>query len=192
MKNKLIVLEGIDGVGKTSVAAALKERLCQYGEKAVIYEECEDKNSGFNIIKPFIRENVSVHASLFFYLASAIYKSEVIQQILKKSWVICDRYIYSTIAYHKVRGVDVTSLLSLQKLPILFPDFYFLLIVKEDIRMKRIKARGNSDKDDMMPKHEGSLVDAMERELKNLNPIVIDNSSPDIQRTVEAILEHIL
>lgn len=78
MKHKLIVLEGIDGVGKTTIARLLKEALTRRGIPAMVYEEHEKRDAGFNVLKPFVRKNAPIEASFFFYLASAIYKSQEI------------------------------------------------------------------------------------------------------------------
>ncbi|MDO8499777.1 MAG: hypothetical protein Q7S66_03905 [bacterium] len=55
MKNKLVVFEGIDGVGKTTLCSALKHELAKRGIMAILYEEIENKKSGFNKIKSFIK-----------------------------------------------------------------------------------------------------------------------------------------
>lgn len=111
MKGKLVVFEGIDGVGKSALCRALCDQLrTQKGIPAVVFEDVEDRRSGFNLIKPFIKEQVPATGSFLFYLASAIYKSVLIEKLLRTSWVICDRYIYSTLAYHHTRGVELGSL----------------------------------------------------------------------------------
>ncbi|MFH1543175.1 MAG: dTMP kinase [Patescibacteria group bacterium] len=140
MKNKLIVLEGIDGVGKTRLAKALVQELRKKKHPAVRYESLENKIKGFNRLKSFIKSDVSPDSSLLFYLASAIHKSENIKKLLKRRWVICDRYLYSTLASHKVRGANI-SLINWRKLPIIKPDYLFLIVVKDEIRLARVKKR---------------------------------------------------
>ena len=46
-KNKLIVFEGIDGVGKTTIALELKKVLKRKGVPVIFYEDYESKHSGF-------------------------------------------------------------------------------------------------------------------------------------------------
>jgi len=181
MKNKLIVFEGIDGVGKTTLAKLLRDNLIKLGFEAVLYEDLEEKNKGFNLIKPFIKEQVSINSSLFFYIASVIHKSQNINELLKKNFVICDRYIYSTIAYHVVRGAD-KSLINMKKLPIIWPDFLFLIKTQEKIRLERVKKRKKNNICDLKVKTNKNLIGKMEKELENFSPITINNSynSPDI------------
>lgn len=115
MKNKLVVFEGIDGVGKTTLSILLRDKLIDQGIKTIRYEDIERENCGFNLIKPFIKTQVPIDSSLLFYIASAIYKSQQIEKLLKHYWVICDRYIYSTFAYHKIRNADFSFIPDIKK-----------------------------------------------------------------------------
>lgn len=155
---------------------------------AIRYEDLENKESGFNLIKPFIKESTSIDSSLFFYISSAIYKSETIKNLLNEHWVICDRYIYSTLAYHKVRGADI-SCLQLDLMPIIQADFLFLIKTKEEIRISRLNKRKKSNKADFQPNSSNNSVGKMELELEKFASIVIDNSDNDIQKTVKRIVE---
>lgn len=178
MKNKLVVFEGIDGVGKTTIAKFLKEKLSERGISAVLYEDREKLTEGFNVIKPFIKRKASINASLLFYVASSIYKSAEIEKLLKANWVICDRYIYSTIAYHQVRGANMSLVARVQKLPIRLPDFFFLLEVGEDVRMRRVRAKKDRTPADITPKKRGNLVANTEKTLEQFKPTIVDNTRP--------------
>jgi len=189
MRNKLIVFEGIDGTGKTTLSINLAHHLSSLGIRAMRYEDVEDPKGGFNLIKPFIQEKVSIDASFFFYLASAIHKSGIIRNLLNEQWVICDRYIYSTLAYHKAKGADLTLLPSIDTFPIIFPDFYFLLRTREPVRMRRIKQRSANNAGDLEPKKRGGFLDRMEKHLAEYHPTIIDNSSMDVSQTTSRILK---
>lgn len=187
MNCKLIVLEGIDGVGKTTLSLLLKERLCAMGIPALRYEEREERATGFNIIKPFIKKEAPIDASLLFYLASAIYKSGKIQELLADHWVICDRYVYSTLAFHKVRGADL-SIVDPARLPIIKPDYFFLIQVEESLRFKRMSLRADTTEEDMIPNVAGTIPWATEQALKEFHPVIIDNSFPDPGQALAAML----
>jgi len=176
MKNKLIIFEGIDGVGKTTLSKLLQNKLEKLGFKTVRYEDIEEKNSGFNQIKPFIKTQVPIDSSLLFYIASAIYKSQQIKKLLKHNWVICDRYIYSTFAYHKIRNANMSLIPDMKKIPIRLPDFLFLIKVNDDIRLKRTKVRSDNNAYDFKIKTSSNLIGKMEKELEEFKPIIIDNS----------------
>ena len=152
-ENKFIVFEGIDGVGKTTIALELKKTLKNKGISVIFYEDYELKHPGFNKLKPLVKK-IPVTGSHLFYLASSVYKSQVIKKMLKKHWVICDRYFYSTNANHKARGSNlrIVNLIDLLK-----PDYAFLLTVDEKIRQKRVKQKLCITKADIVPKKVGSL-----------------------------------
>jgi len=192
MKHKLIVLEGIDGVGKTTMARLLQKSLSKLGIPVIVYEQYEKRGKGFNAIKPFIKKETPIDASILFYAASAVYKSHLIGTLLKKTWVICDRYAYSTFAYHRIRGANKSLVDSLEKLPIRQPDFHFLIKVKERIRMQRARTKKMPTFQDLQPKRKGNLIAKMEGALERFKPIVIDNSSNNVHATVQKVLRIII
>lgn len=187
MNNKLIVFEGIDGVGKSTLCALLERDLRRRGIPVIRYESVESEKRGYAILKPFIKKNASVDASFLFYLSSAIYKSQAIEKLLRKSWVLCDRYVYSTIAYHSARGVDV-AFVRMKELPIRKPDVTFCITVKESIRMARILKKKTKTPEDLRPKRSNNTVGKMESYLKKSSDIVIDNSQQNPKKTLEKIL----
>ncbi len=182
-KNKLMVLEGIDGVGKTTVALALKKALRKRNISAILYESYESRHPGFNPLKPLVKK-IPIVGSHLFYLAGSIYKSQVIKNLLKKHWVICDRYFYSTIAYHKAKNsnLKIGSLNDLLK-----PNFCFLLTLDKKIRKERIRHRAKITKSDLVTKTQGSLPYKMEKFLKAMNLENIDNST-SIEETTKKIM----
>jgi len=185
-KNKLIVLEGIDGVGKTSVATKLKKNLKKRGISTIQYEDYESKHPGFNPLKPLVRK-IPIVGSHLFYLAGSIYKSEIIKKLLKKHWVICDRYFYSTIASHKARN---SKLLIGHLKDLLEPDYVFLLTLNEKIRRERVKQKSKITKSDLIPKKPGSVPYKMEKLLKKMGLKNIDNSA-SIEETMRKITSFI-
>lgn len=191
MKNCLIAFEGIDGSGKTTLSKLLCEKLNVEGTPTIWYEEREEKDRGFNALKPFVSKETPKEASLLFYLASAIHKSACIRTILETHWVICDRYVYSTLAYHAAHGVDLDIIVPLERLPIRKPDFYFFLQVEEEVRLKRLRARPVSTPDDFQKKIPGSFLDVMEQHLKKHDSIVINTSLLTSKEVLDQILAHI-
>lgn len=187
MKNKLIVFEGIDGVGKTTLSKLLQDTLVKQGFKTIRYEDIEEKNRGFNQIKPFIKTMVPINSSLLFYIASAIYKSQRIEKLLKHNWVICDRYVYSTFAYHKIRNANMSLIPDMEKIPIRLPDFLFLIKVNDGIRLKRTKARSNNNAYDLKIKTNRNLIGKMEKEIEGFKPTIIDNSYSTPTNIIEKI-----
>lgn len=92
-KNYFIVVEGIDGTGKTSVAKELAQRL--NGK----YYTCPPK-----IILPFrkIADKSPYKLRYIYYLLGNYIAQLEIKSLLKHTTVVCDWYIFSTVAYHSV------------------------------------------------------------------------------------------
>jgi len=150
-KGKFIVLEGMDGSGKTVQAQLLAQNLTIQGKKAhsassgqVVYLT---KNPTDSEIGKFIRKalqgKVEVPLVSFQYLFSAdrqIQQLEVIEHLERGEIVISDRYFWSSVAYGVAdkQGVDyknvanfgliVYSALSMYH-QFIVPDFTFYLDV---------------------------------------------------------------
>lgn len=190
MRNKLIVFEGIDGVGKSTLSKALPGLLTEKGMPAIRFEDIENKAGGFNLLKPFIKEEASTEASFLFYLASAIHKSALLKKLLERTSVVCDRYVYSTIAHHQEKGLNIE--IDITKLPILRPDHFFLITLPEDIRRQRIESRGGIlTKEDAQVKVVGSRPFTFENIIRMFNPMEIENTGI-LEETLERLTTEIL
>lgn len=106
-KAKFIVLEGIDGTGKTTTAQKLEEYYISLGKKVFLYHE-PYKFASFNvkeIIKNFEAEGkyISDFAVLSLMIASRdiSVNNILIPALNEYDIVIADRYYYSTYAYQK-------------------------------------------------------------------------------------------
>lgn len=139
MKNAFIVLEGIDGSGKTTMGKILASKI-----GGVFYQT----PSSFWRKHRSIVENSHCLIRFLFYLSATIYSSIEIRILLKKTPVVCDRYIYSTWAHHYAYGLKILKKISYKYLPITKPDKVIYLYVDLKEREKRIKQRRNNTKKD--------------------------------------------
>ena len=70
-----------------------------------------------------------------------------INELLKDKTIVCDRYILSTLCYH--RAVDSSfKTFDESNIDILQPDLTFYLTANYDVRMKRIAQRENIEFED--------------------------------------------
>ncbi len=189
---KLIVFEGIDGTGKTTISSLLVTELKNRGINAVRYEDIENRNSVFNAAKEYIKAHATVEASFFFYVASALNKSAEITPLLTDAWVICDRYVYSTVAQHIARGLDAALVPDFKKTALRKPDYLFLLTVDEAVRISRLSLRGEASADDFVPKEVGSVPYIKEQTFMSFSPHVLDNSTDGPGLLIESICSIIL
>jgi dTMP kinase len=106
-----ICIEGIDGSGKTTQAHRLVETLSRLGHNAVyttepskgVYGEIVRKSilHGDNRVPPI------VEATLFAVDRIDHVEKEIKPLLESGKIVVCDRYIYSSIAYQGAAGLDV-------------------------------------------------------------------------------------
>lgn len=147
---KFIVIEGIDGSGKTTQAKIVAEKLAN-----AVYT----KEPTTGPIGQFIRQRLSGSLALppvaLQHLLSAdraVHEEEVKGYLAKGMMVVSDRYLWSSVAYGMAdrEGTDYTdgnvllvaqSILSMYHKFIL-PDMTFYLDVSIDTAMKRIEKMG--------------------------------------------------
>ncbi len=146
--NLYIVLEGIDGSGKTTQANALREYFTSKERKVFVFHEPTYTKAGL-IIKEMINKNSRDKyspetISLAFALDRMMYKDEVLEKIIKSNrydLIIGDRSFYSSIVYQSLQGVDVEWLKLLNNY-VIKPDIVFVLEISIEEQMKR---RGESN-----------------------------------------------
>lgn len=133
--NKFIVLEGVDGSGKTTAAHCLADRLG--------YEYVKTPGDIFAAVRPLFEDKAHVTGRLYFYLGTVLYASEDIKKKLAAGkGVICDRYIYTTICYQRAMGAQVSKELEKEIISELrMPDMTLFLYADKEARHQRLGMR---------------------------------------------------
>jgi dTMP kinase len=173
-KNIFIVFEGLSGSGKTTIAKKIAKMIGGIYYKTPPYP--------FSTIRNKIDKYCDYDSRFLFYLSSVNYASKNIEKLLESKPVVCDRYILTTICFHKVLGVNVNNI----KLSIIKPDFTFLITCKENERRKRIIYRGLTYNDKMEIKLKTDKF--FLSEYRKYNLLEIDNSY-SIDKTIKKIFD---
>lgn len=126
-----IALEGLSGSGKTKIAKLLAKKL-----NAVYFKTPPPP---FSLFRNYVDRNFSHEDRYYFYLAGIMLASEKIKKILEKDNVVCDRYLYTTLAFHAAVGVKTHNLSELKF--ILKPDVLFFVDCKDRLRQTRLRQR---------------------------------------------------
>lgn len=128
-----VTFEGIDGSGKSTQATLLAERLRADGQDVVVTREPGGTELGERIRDLVLHGgHVAPWTEALLYAASrAQHVDEVIRPALVRgAWVVCDRYVDSSVAYQGVgRGLGFDRVLELNLGAVggLLPDRTFLL-----------------------------------------------------------------
>jgi dTMP kinase len=143
---KFIAFEGIDGSGKSSQVAMLKSKLEAAGHKVYCTFEPTDNKIG-SLIRSIIQgENKADNRTIAALFAADRLHHLLNEQdgILKKLsegyHVLCDRYYFSSYAYHSVHmDMDWVIEINRKSAEILRPDLNIFIDVKPAQAMQRIQ-----------------------------------------------------
>lgn len=187
MINEVLILEGVDSTGKTTLAKILAEKIGGFYYRTppdCFKERCKEIDKG---------EIVYSEERLFLYLESVLYASKEIQQLLKNGPAVVDRWIWTTLAYHFSHNSqlyekwqsDWPNLI----VDLLNPRLQVLLLVSnDDIWLERILLRGLSKCDKLLVENP-KLRQGVIRLYWELNPSFqpVENSG-SIEEGAEKIL----
>ena len=110
----LIVFEGIDGTGKTTQLSLLASALSWRGLPVISTREPTDGIYGRKIRELYRdRERISRREELELFLAD---RREHVRELLEPALqsgkiVLCDRYVFSTLAYQGAAGLDLAEII---------------------------------------------------------------------------------
>lgn len=102
VKSRLIVFEGVDGVGKTTLIAEIKKRLVQQGYNVLVVANPYGikKNSWTNKLHQMILEEKPNHLNQALLYLAIISENQYLYCNKKYDFVLIDRYLQSTLAYN--------------------------------------------------------------------------------------------
>ena len=144
-----VTFEGIDGSGKSTQAELLSARLQGEGVDVVSTREPGGTELGERIRDLLLHGgHVTPWAEALLYAASrAQHVDELVRPALERgAWVVCDRYVDSSVAYQGVGrgfGLDRVLDLNLAAVSDLMPDRTFLL----ELDVSRLAGRLGDDHD---------------------------------------------
>ncbi|MCW4023760.1 MAG: dTMP kinase [Candidatus Bathyarchaeota archaeon] len=142
-KGIFIVIEGLDGSGKTTQAKLLVEKLQKNYEVIFTTEPSTGKIGSF-IRSSYLYDNTRLptEAEALLFSADRIEhcKAEIEPALNEGKVVVCDRYLYSTIAYQGSAGLS-TDWIKTINARALQPDFYIFLDVAPERVLERLQRK---------------------------------------------------
>ena len=142
-KGKFIVLEGIDGAGKSTQALMLFDYLKSKKIKVDSYWCPGGSEQGYKIRKLIMDGGLNDEACLLMFMADmAQLQTEIKESLNAGRWVICDRYIPSFFAYHDHKFHDFVYT-AIRKLEFAIPDLVLYLFLDVYTAYDRMESRGD-------------------------------------------------
>lgn len=141
-----IVIEGIDGTGKSTQARRLGEWFENRGHEVVLSREPTDGPWGRKLRESAATGRLSPEDELQYFLNDRRqHVEEKIRPALDAGKVvILDRYYFSTMAYQGARGFDPGEIRRLNEAFAPVPDILLILDLDVDTAHRRIGHRGDS------------------------------------------------
>ena len=194
-KNFFIVVDGIDGSGKSEMVKLLHNYLYSKSKDYGILTTREPTNGKYGRQIRAILErdkNPKTNALKIFELFVSDREEHVnntILPFLKKkdgiNIILCDRYYYSTIAFQSMQGLDIKMLIEKNKrFP--KPDIAFIMDLSPETALERIKGRKKEKFEQI------EFMNRLRRKFLELPRLLKDNmeiidSSQDKETVFEAI-----
>ncbi|MBT4824203.1 AAA family ATPase [Candidatus Woesearchaeota archaeon] len=174
----VIVVEGLDGVGKSTAAKSLAERLNADYVASPTKEFAKLKDVFDNESAPLER--------FFFYLISNYSLSKQVMKRDNSKPLIIDRFVLSTITYHNaLMNEDTSKYVRWDKL--LNPEIMFHLVADEETRISRMNIRGELSRTDVIFEENRTLGRRIESEFESYRNayIEIDTTRLNPQEVVD-------
>jgi dTMP kinase len=151
MRGRLIALEGLDQSGKQTQAEALRAALAGDGLQVETYDFPDYHTPIGAEIGAALRgeRTFPPDALQLLYVANRCEHRPAIERALASGrWVVCDRFLSSSVAYGEAQGLDGAWLLEIQRvLPT--PDITVLLDISPDEAAARKVARRDRFEQDL-------------------------------------------
>jgi dTMP kinase len=181
-----VTFEGIDGSGKSTQAALLAESLAAEGREVVATREPGGTELGERVRDILLGDGAVApwaEAALFAAARAQLVEDVVRPALARGAFVVCDRYLDSSLAYQGVArglGLDAVLELNLPAIGGLLPDRTFLLTLPVEEAVRRSTRRPDRIE------REGlaflARVDRAYRELASRFPdriVVLDGLEPE-------------
>ncbi len=141
-----IVIEGIDGTGKSTQAKMLERALMEVGHTVILDREPSDGPYGKILRDSATTGRLSPQEELDLFHKDRKYHLDniILPALQRGETVILDRYYFSTMAYQGQRGFDPQEIRETNLRFAPNPDILFILDLAVDQARERIGVRGDT------------------------------------------------
>jgi len=136
--NQFLLLEGVDGSGKTTIG----KKWAQTNSGLYIKTPGEE----YEIIRDYIDNETTPETKLLFYLCSVFDASKKIEENLMYKSVVCDRYFWSSLimyaVYYDKDFAEIEQIWKPITKNLIKPHHTILIQVNEEEQLNRLKIKG--------------------------------------------------
>lgn len=189
-----VVVEGIDGAGKTTLARRLTERLSEQGIKCLFTFEPTSGVFGTRLRKSSVgrrRLRPDEELDLFILDRREHVEETILPALSRGDVVVCDRYYFSTMAYQGARGQDPEEIRQINEAFAPAPDLVLLLDLDPASAVERIRKKRGEDPDNFEEIGYLERVAGIFRSLKDKAILRLDGRLPEdelLEQAWEAVL----
>src|SRR3989344_5724437 len=144
---KFIVIEGLDGSGKSAQVDLLAHFLRQQGKDVILKNEPTTESEAGIKIRKILKGEITAEPMerqrLFVQDRGEHLKNKIIPALQEGKFVLVSRYAFSTIAYGHSDGLNVDELIKMNE-DFLLPDLTILIDVSPEECIERIEKRGET------------------------------------------------
>ncbi len=204
-KGKLITVEGIEGVGKSSNVNFIAKYIHDAGNQVIVTREpggtpIAESIRGI-ILSDFDEHMLGETELLLLYAGRLQHVENVIKPAMKKGqWVVCDRFTDATYAYQGAgRGIPISKIDELNHWTLgnFQPDWTILLDAPVDLAFERILKHRDLDRIEREKKSFFERIRLQYLEMAKRHPeryIIIDASKAliEVQTEIEKIMANLI
>lgn len=200
-KGRFVVFEGLDGSGKTTQMARIQHRFTCMGIDTVTTCEPTDGPVG-SLIRQMLAGRIPVDPRTLAALFAAdrtdhlVTKDTGVEALMNKGrTVLCDRYYFSSYAYH-AKDMDLDWIITLNTVnaQILKPDLTLFIDVAPETCLERIRAGRNRldmfEKIDILTRVREHYFAAFER-LRDQETVVVVDGNASEDAVEQSIWHHV-
>jgi dTMP kinase len=194
-----ICIEGIDASGKTTQAHRLVRNLRRRGLDAVYTTEPSTGEIG-RLIRRYVldrKKRVPINVEALLFAADRVdhVEKEIKPALQKGKIVICDRYVYSTLAYQGAADLDLNWIEQINRFA-LVPHLALFLDVSPEVVIERMQSKSTKSVMETL-QNQRRVCEVYLRMVKEGRLVRVDGNKPvnavaaDISRVVVEFLKSV-
>ncbi len=179
---RFVSVDGVDGVGKTTACRSLARVI------GAIYHK--SPSGLFAAVRARIDGETDPFTRCLFYRAAVQHDAAVIENHLRHGRsVVCDRFIYSTFAYHVALQPSIANTFPWGG--IIRPHVSFLLTASAEARARRLASRRTAPGSTPFREGDRLFQDRVDEVFRRLPLFLIDTTTMSAGEVVEQMVRHL-